>query len=57
VDEDDVLTAARRLHGLERMEQVKYAVLERSGEISIIPKEHGDGAGGARSGIPRATPP
>ena len=39
VDEDDVLTAARLLHGLERMEQVKYAVVERSGEISIIPRD------------------
>ena len=55
--DDDVLTAARLLHGLERMEQVKYAVLERSGEISIIPRDEGGGAGGARSGMPRATPP
>jgi uncharacterized membrane protein YcaP (DUF421 family) len=37
VDEDDVLTAARELRGLERMDQIKYAVLERSGGISIIP--------------------
>jgi uncharacterized membrane protein YcaP (DUF421 family) len=37
VDESDVLSFARRQHGLERMEQIKYAVLERSGEISIIP--------------------
>lgn len=37
VDEEDVLTAARELQGLERMEQVKYAVLERSGGISIVP--------------------
>ncbi|MEX2147965.1 MAG: YetF domain-containing protein [Candidatus Rokuibacteriota bacterium] len=39
VAEDDVLTAARLLHGLERMEDVKYAVVERSGEISIIPRD------------------
>ena len=38
VDEDDVLTAARELRGLERMDQIKYAVLERSGGISIIPE-------------------
>lgn len=38
-DESDVLAAARQLHGLERMEQIKYAVLERSGDISIIPEE------------------
>lgn len=38
VDEDDVLTAAREKQGLERLEQIKYAVLERSGGISIIPQ-------------------
>ncbi len=38
VDEADVLTAARSIHGLERLDQVKYAVLERSGGISIVPK-------------------
>jgi uncharacterized membrane protein YcaP (DUF421 family) len=39
VDIDDVLTAGRELQGLERMDQIKYAVLERSGGISIIPKQ------------------
>jgi uncharacterized membrane protein YcaP (DUF421 family) len=39
VDESDVLTAARETQGLERMEQIKYAVLERSGGISIIPAQ------------------
>jgi uncharacterized membrane protein YcaP (DUF421 family) len=38
VDEADVLTAAREKHGLERMDQIKYAVLETSGGISIIPE-------------------
>ena len=38
VDEADILTAARELQGLERLDQIKYAVLERSGGISIIPK-------------------
>jgi uncharacterized membrane protein YcaP (DUF421 family) len=38
VDEGDVLAAARRLHGLERLDQIKYAVLERNGGISVIPK-------------------
>lgn len=37
VDEEDVLEAARLMHGLERMDQIKYAVLERDGSISIIP--------------------
>jgi uncharacterized membrane protein YcaP (DUF421 family) len=38
VDEADILAAARSLQGLERMDQIKYAVLERSGGISIIPQ-------------------
>ena len=37
-DEEDVLEAARELRGLERMDQIKYAVLERNGNISIVPK-------------------
>lgn len=39
VDVDDVLDAAREPHGLERLDQIKYAVLERNGKISIIPCE------------------
>jgi uncharacterized membrane protein YcaP (DUF421 family) len=39
VDEGDVMEAARRSHGLERMEEIKYAVLERNGGISVIPKK------------------
>jgi uncharacterized membrane protein YcaP (DUF421 family) len=39
VDESDVLVAARELQGLERMDQIKFAVLERTGEISIVPKQ------------------
>jgi uncharacterized membrane protein YcaP (DUF421 family) len=37
VDEDDILTAAREAHGIERLDQIKYAVVERSGGISIVP--------------------
>lgn len=39
VDEYDIMEAARRSQGLERMEDIKYAVLEVSGTISIIPKK------------------
>lgn len=39
VDEQDIMSAARLLQGLERMEQIKYAVLERNGSISIIREE------------------
>ena len=38
VDEQDLLEAARLAHGLERFDQIRYAVLERSGEISIVPE-------------------
>jgi uncharacterized membrane protein YcaP (DUF421 family) len=37
IDEDDILEAAREIHGLERLDQIRFAVLERSGQISIIP--------------------
>jgi uncharacterized membrane protein YcaP (DUF421 family) len=37
VDESDILHAARLERGLTRMEEIKYAVLERDGSISIIP--------------------
>ena len=39
IDESDILSAARELHGLERMEQIKYAVVEQSGHITIVPKK------------------
>jgi uncharacterized membrane protein YcaP (DUF421 family) len=38
VDEQDILAAARELQGLERLDQIKFAVLERHGGITIIPK-------------------
>lgn len=37
VDEDDILEAARSSQGLRQLDEVRYAVLERSGEITIIP--------------------
>jgi uncharacterized membrane protein YcaP (DUF421 family) len=36
--EDEILEAARRTHGLERMDEIKFAILEASGHISIIPR-------------------
>lgn len=38
VSEDDILEQARMAHGLERMDQIKYAVLERTGGISVVPR-------------------
>lgn len=39
VDEEDIMQAARSNLGLEKIDQVKYAVLEKDGSISIIPFE------------------
>lgn len=41
VSESDILQAAREKQGIERMDQIKYAVLERGGGISIIPRPEG----------------
>lgn len=38
IDITEVLEQARATQGLERLDQIKYAVLERSGTISIVPK-------------------
>jgi uncharacterized membrane protein YcaP (DUF421 family) len=38
VDEDDLLSSARTLQGLESLADIKYAVLEQDGSISIVPK-------------------
>lgn len=39
VDMADILEYARTSQGLERPEQIKHAVLERNGGISIIPRQ------------------
>jgi uncharacterized membrane protein YcaP (DUF421 family) len=36
--EEDILEAARQSQGLERMEQIRFAVLEKNGQISVIPE-------------------
>jgi uncharacterized membrane protein YcaP (DUF421 family) len=42
INESDILVAARELQGIERLDQIRYAVLERTGAISIIPKPRQD---------------
>ena len=37
---DDIVTAGRTTHGLERLDQIKWAVLESSGGISVVPKHN-----------------
>lgn len=36
--EEDILEAARQSQGLERLEQIRFAVLEKNGQISLIPE-------------------
>src|SRR5215208_6797346 len=37
IDEAEILGAAREAHGLERLDQIKYAVVEQNGRITIVP--------------------
>lgn len=39
VDESDILEAARNAQGIERLEQIRFAIFERDGKISIIPRD------------------
>ena len=39
VDLEEIMAAARQAQGLERLDQIKYAILERTGGISIIPRQ------------------
>jgi uncharacterized membrane protein YcaP (DUF421 family) len=41
VTEAEILESARHDHGIERLDQIKFAVLEASGKISIIPAPKG----------------
>ena len=38
IGEADILEAARHSQGLERIDQIKFAILEKNGKISIIPR-------------------
>ena len=41
VKPEEILGAAREHQGLERMDQIKHAVVEPNGDISIVPKRSG----------------
>lgn len=36
---DDILVSARQNHGITELKEIKYAILEHNGHISIIPEE------------------
>jgi uncharacterized membrane protein YcaP (DUF421 family) len=42
VDETEILHAARELQGIASLDQIKYAVLERSGGITVIPNSENE---------------
>lgn len=50
LDEEDILEASRSAQGIVDISQIKFAVLERNGKISIIPY------GSAEEAIPMNTP-
>ena len=39
IDEADILHAARDKQGLASLDEIEYAILEQTGEITIIPKK------------------
>jgi uncharacterized membrane protein YcaP (DUF421 family) len=41
VSEEDILGAARGQEGIERLDQVRHAVLETTGNITVIPRDGG----------------
>ena len=47
---DDILENARLDEGVERLDQIKHAILERGGAISIVAKEGDDEDGGSAGG-------
>jgi uncharacterized membrane protein YcaP (DUF421 family) len=45
VDTQDVLAAARQLHGLTSLDHVRYAVVEKDGHVTIVPRTDENGSG------------
>lgn len=41
VDDADILEAARELQGIARLEQIRYAVVEKDGRITVVPDDSG----------------
>lgn len=38
IDRQEIVAAARQAHGLANLDEVEYAVLEQTGDVTIIPK-------------------
>lgn len=39
ISHDDLLTSARKSNGILQLDQIRYAILEQNGKITIIPQE------------------
>jgi uncharacterized membrane protein YcaP (DUF421 family) len=53
VREDDILEQGRQAAGVERLEDIAHAILERNGTISVIPASHQQEGGSSSGGHPR----
>jgi uncharacterized membrane protein YcaP (DUF421 family) len=42
IDDQDILSAARETRGIDRLQDIERAVLERNGAISIMPRRRAD---------------
>ena len=40
---EEILEAGREQHGLQRLEQINFAILEAGGKITIIPRDDAEG--------------
>lgn len=39
VDDTDIMESARELQGLARLDQIQYAVVEKNGQVTVVPKK------------------
>jgi uncharacterized membrane protein YcaP (DUF421 family) len=39
IDESDLIEAGRELHGLKKVDEIDYAVLEMNGQITVVPRK------------------
>ena len=44
VDREEIIAAARRLQGLANLDEIEYAILEPTGDVTIVPKKQPDAA-------------
>lgn len=40
ISSDDIISSARTGQGIERIDQIKFAILEKNGKIAVIPRDN-----------------